>query len=127
MASCVKLPVPSGVCFDSGLIHHVAVSGVHLVHQRRTDDVDFGGHRTDLQIAVDGGGAIAVDQHFGVAFGVEALLGERELIGAGRQIRNRIGTGGLRTGGDSQVGRDIARRDGDVLHGGSGGVARRFP
>ncbi len=80
---------------DGGCIHHVAGGGVRLVHQRRANDVHLGRHLSDLQTAVDGGGAVAVDQDFGVAFGVESLLGEGELIGARRQIRNRIRAGGL--------------------------------
>ena len=53
---------------DGGRIHHVPCGCIHLVHQRRPNDVYLGRHLSDLQAAVDGGGAVAVDQDFGVAF-----------------------------------------------------------
>ena len=108
---------------NGGRIHDIAGSGVHLVHERGADDVYFGRHGSDLEICLHGGGTVSIHQHFGVAFGIEALLGEGQLIGSGRKIRNGIGTAGLRTNVGGQVGRDIARRDGDIRYGRSGCIS----
>ena len=91
MASCVKLPVPSGVCSNSKLIHDVTVSGIHLVHQRSGRDFDGAADRADLQGGIDGGSAVGINQHLGVRFGLETLLGEAELVHADGQVWNRIG------------------------------------
>ncbi len=101
----------------------VARGGIHLVHQRRTDHVDLGSHGPDFQIAVHRGGAIAVDQHFGMALRVETFFGERELVGARRQVRNRIRTGGLRLRGNRQVSCGVAGRNGNIRHSGPGRVS----
>ena len=102
------------VIFDGGRIHDITGGRVGLVHQGRADDIDLGGYLTDLQVTVDGGGAIAIDQDLAVGLGFEPLFRERQLIDARGQIRNRIRTAALRVRGDCQVGRSIAGGDGDV-------------
>ncbi len=77
-------------------VHDIAGGGVGLVHQRCANDVNLGSHFSHFQAAVDSGGAIAIDQDLAVRLGFESLLGERQLVGAGREIRNRIRSGGLR-------------------------------
>ena len=45
---------------DLGLVQHVAVGGVHGIHQRNRLDADHGIHSTDLQLHVYGASAVAL-------------------------------------------------------------------
>ena len=68
------------------LIDHVAVGGVHLVHQRRGGDFHRGRHRAHCRSAIDGRGAVGVHQHLGVRFGFESFLGKRQVVIARRKV-----------------------------------------
>ena len=110
-------------CFLNGqLVDHVTVGGIHLVHQCHCRHFDRGGHRTHTQVDVDGGRAVRIHQNFLMSFGVESFLGDGELIGAGRKIRNTVRPVDLRRFRYRKVGGGVDGLDRSAGH----GCARRI-
>jgi hypothetical protein len=65
---------------DRQLIDHISSRGVHLVHERRADDVHRRCDRTDPEIGVDSSGSVAIDDDLAMAFRVETALGKRQFV-----------------------------------------------
>jgi len=107
------------------LVNHVAIGGVHLVHHGHRRHLDRGADRAHLQAAIDRSGAVSIHQDLCVGFRFESLFCERERVGAGGKIGDRVRTIGLGVLDHLEVGGDVARPDGSLGHGGAGGVLDR--
>jgi len=109
-------------CLLNGqLVNHVAIGGVHLVHQGHRRHLDRGADRANLQAAIDGTGAVSVHQDLRVGFGLESFLGERERVGARGKIGDRVRTVCLGVFNHLEVGGYIARPHSSLGHGGARG------
>jgi len=77
---------------DFGLVHHVAVRGVHGVDQRRFNDADRVRHFADIQSGVHGSRAIGLDLNRRNAQRLKTRVGDRHRVSADRQIYEVVGT-----------------------------------
>ncbi len=107
---------------DGQLIENVAVGGVHLIEERSAGDLDSRGHCAGLEVAVDGGGAVALDEDLGVRLRLETFLGNVQGVGAGRQAGDLVGAVSGGGGGLLQVGPEVVSDDFGAWNGRAGGI-----